>query len=215
MDDRILKQNIEEELEYEPSVNSARIGVSVTDGVVTLSGHVPNFAQKFLAESAVKRVHGVRGIAEELEVDLGSADVLSDEEIAKRAATALEFSVLAPLGKIQVKVEKGWLTLTGQVEWDYQRTSAIGHLRHLRGVRGVSNAITVKPRVSIPDVERRIEDALRRSAEVEAKTIQVKVTDGKVTLEGKVHSWADRQAVEHAAWSAPGVHLVNDHLRVA
>lgn len=215
MTDIALRQDIEDELAFEPALESANIGVAVKHGVVTLSGHVPNFAQKHLAEFAVKRVKGVRGIAEELTVDLGPSNPYADEDIAKRAVTALDLNVLAPAGKVQVKVERGWVTLTGEVEWDYQRAVAASDLRKLRGVVGLTNAVTLKPRATPADIERRIREALRRNAEVESDQVKVLVEGGKVKLEGWVHTWADREAVERAAWSAPGVHLVEDHVHIA
>src|SRR5579859_3428688 len=195
MNDKKLQQDVLDELDFEPSIEAAHIGVSVKDGIVTLTGHVPNYAQKLIAEAAVKRVHGVRGIAEELKVDLGGVDVYLDEEIAKRALAALDQNVLAPKGKIQVKVEKGWVTLSGQVEWGYQRTAVAEGLRTLRGVTGITNNVAVKPQVLVGDVERRIGDALRRLGEEEAKGVHVRVRDGRVTLDGRVDTWADRDAV--------------------
>jgi osmotically-inducible protein OsmY len=163
----------------------------------------------------VKRVKGVRGIAEELTVDLGPSNPYADEDIAKRAVAALDLNVLVPTGKIQVKVERGWITLTGEVEWDYQRSIAASDLRKLRGVAGLTNAVTLKPRATPADIEHRIREALRRNAEVESEQVKVVVDGGKVKLEGRVRTWADREAVERAAWSAPGVHLVEDHVSVA
>ena len=215
MNDKLLRQDIIDELDFEPRVDSVNIGVAVNGGVVTLTGHVPNYVQKHFAEEAVKRVKGVRGIAEELKVQFAGPDAYSDEDIAKRALSVLDFNVLVPRGAISVKVERGWLTLTGEVGWDYQRTAALADLRKLRGVLGINNAITVKPRVSAVDVERRITDALKRHAEIEAKGVTVSVIDGKVRLEGKVDSWNDRTALERAAWSAPGVRSVEDHVHIA
>jgi osmotically-inducible protein OsmY len=214
MEDKTLRQFIVDELDWEPSVDSAHVGVAVDKGIVTLTGHVPNFAQKGAAESAVRRVKGVRGIAEELRVDFGAPSPYLDDDIAKRALNVLDLNVLVPPGSIQVKVQQGWLTLTGEVRWDYQRTAAVADLRKLRGVAGITNEITIKPQVHAGDISNRIEDALKRHAHLEAKDVRVQVQDGRVTLEGRVHSWADRQAVETAAWAAPGVRKVEDHLRV-
>lgn len=215
MTDIALRQDIEDELAFEPALDSANIGVAVNNGVVTLTGHVPNFAQKHLAEAAVKRVRGVRGIAEELMIDMGPSNPYADEDIARRAVTALDLNVLAPAGKIQVKVERGWVTLAGEVEWDYQRSIAAADLRKLRGVAGLTNAVTLKPRATPADVERRIREALRRNADVESDQVKVAVDGGKVKLEGHVPTWADREAMERAAWSTPGVHLVEDHVDIA
>lgn len=215
MDDKTLRQCIIDELDFEPRIHSANIGVAVNGGIVTLSGHVPTYPQKAFAEQAVKRVKGVRGLAEELKVQFAGAEVHSDEEIAKRAIAILDFNVLVPKGAITVKVEQGWLTLTGEVPWEYERTAATADLRKLRGVVGINNLVTVKPHATAFDVERRIIDALKRSAEVEARNVRVNVHDGRVTLEGHVDTWADRRAVERAAWSAPGVRTVEDHVHIA
>ena len=202
MDDRNLRQNIIEELNFEPSIDAASVAVAVDHGVVTLTGHVPNYAQKHLAERAVRRVRGVRGIAEELKVMLDGSNPYADDDIAHRALTVLDLNVLVPTGKIQVKVERGaWLTLTGEVEWDYQRTAAVADLRKLRGVMGITNAVKLAPRPTAFDIKRRITDALRRTAETEANQIKVSVSDGQVELRGRVDSYAERRSLERAAWS--------------
>jgi len=214
MDDKILRRHVIDELDFEPSVDAANIGVAVDQGVVSLTGHVPNYVQKSLAEQAVMRVKGVRGIAEALEVAGDGTTPQSDDDIARRALTLIDLNVLIPPGKIQIKVEQGWLTLTGAVEWDYQRTAANDDLRKMRGVMGIRNNITVAPYASAADVERRIKAALERSAEIEAKGVRVTVQDGRVKLEGRVNSWADRNTLERAAWSAPGVRLVEDDVQI-
>ena len=214
MDDKTLRQNIIDELNFEPSIDAASIAVAVDDGVVTLTGKVPNYAQKHLAELAVRRVRGVRGIAEELKVMLDGSNPYADDDIAQRALTVLDLNVLVPIGKIMVKVEHGWLTLTGEVEWDYQRTAAMHDLRKLRGVMGITNNVTLKPHASAPDIKQRITDALKRSAEVEGSRIKVSVINGEVELRGDVDSFADRRSVAQAAWSAPGVTMVKDHVHV-
>ncbi len=215
MDDKTLRQDIIDELDFEPSIDAAKIGVAVQNGIVTLTGHVPTYAQKSLAETAAKRIRGVRGIAEELKVEVSHADPYRDDDIIKRALAVIDMNVLIPPGRIQVKAERGWLTLSGEVEWDYQRAAVVDDLRKLRGVLGISNNMTIKPRITALDVERRIQDALKRSAEVEAKSIHVSVHNGTVRLEGKVHSLADRLTLARAAWSTPGVHTVEDHVLVA
>ncbi len=214
MTDKALRQFVMDELDWQPSVDSANIGVAVDHGVVTLTGHVPNFAQKSAAEKAVRRVKGVRGIAEELRVDFGGPSPYLDEEIAKRAVGVLDSNVLVPAGAIQVKIQQGWLTLTGEVQWYFQRTAAIADLRKLRGVTGITNSVAIMPRATAGDISYRIENALKRHAHLESKDVRVQVQDGRVTLEGKVPTWADRQTVEGAAWAAPGVKVVEDHLRV-
>ena len=214
MNDKVLRQRVVDALDWEPSIDSAHIGVAVENGVVTLSGHVPNYAQKAAAETTVRKVKGVRGIAEELRVDIGTPNPYQDEDIARRALDILDVNVLVPAGAIQVKVQQGWLTLRGEVEWDYQRTAAVADLQKLRGVTGISNEVTLRPRASATDVTQRIERALERHAQLEAKDIHVAVNDGRVVLDGHVTHWADRRLVEQAVWAAPGVRTVEDHLQV-
>lgn len=215
MDDKVLRQRVVDALDWEPAVDAARVGVTVENGIVTLTGHVPNFAQKTVAEGLVRRVKGVRGIAEEIRVDIGQPSPYLDDDIARRAVEVLDQNVLVPANSILVKVQQGWLTLSGEVQWDYQRHAAVADLRKLRGVTGISNNVALKPRASSSDVARRIEQALERHAYVEAKNIHVQVTDGEVTLRGRVPNWADRRLVESAAWAAPGVNSVVDNLQVA
>jgi osmotically-inducible protein OsmY len=214
MIDMDLRQDVIDELDFEPSIDAAQIAVAVQDGVVTLTGHVPNYAQKHLAESAVHRVKGVRGIVENLIVRLDGANPYADDDIAKRALTVLDLNVLVPIGKIQVKVEHGWVTLSGEVSWDFQRNAALADLRKLRGVMGIINDVTLRARANALDIKGRITDALKRSAEIEAKAIKVSVKGGEVKLEGRVDTFADRQALERAVWSAPGVSMVKDHVHV-
>jgi len=215
MNDNILRQDIVDELEFEPSIDAANIGVAVENGVVTLTGHVSTYAQKAIAENAVLRVKGVRGIAQEIEVRPFGANVTTDDEIAKRALNTLAWNTVVPDEAVRIKVQDGWVTLTGNVEWQYQKTAAGAAIRYLAGVRGVSNDIEVRPHASVADVKKRIEDALKRNAEVGAKAISVKVSDGKVTLKGKVRSWAERRTTERAAWAVPGVSAVEDHITIA
>jgi osmotically-inducible protein OsmY len=215
MNDKDLRQSVVDELDWEPSIDSADIGVAVQNGLVTLTGHVRNYAQKFEAEKAVKRVKGVRGVVQELKVRYDAADPYSDEDIAERALTALDLNVSVPRGKVYVKVQQGWVTLTGDVDWQYQREAAEADIRKLTGVMGISNMITLKPRALAIDITKRIQDALRRDAQLEAGAISVVVSDGgKVTLEGQVHSFHDREVAERAAWSAPGVRQVADHVEI-
>ncbi len=214
MDDITLRQLILDELEFEPSVNAADIGITCDNGVVTLSGHVPTFAEKAAAERATLRVKGVKAIAEGIEVRPVGTHRTADDEIAKRAVNTISWHVTIPKDAVQLEVANGWVTLRGRVEWQYQKNAAADAVRDLSGVIGVSNLIEVTPRPSATDVKKRIEDAFRRDAEIEAEAINIHVADGKVTLHGKVKTWAERQAAEHAAWSAPGVRTVEDHLSI-
>lgn len=214
MDDKVLKNLVQDELNWEPQVDAAEIGVAVSHGIVTLTGHVPYYSQKLAAENAVKRVKGVRGLAEELEVRVAAAPD-SDEAIAARVAAMIEWDVTVPKGVVQVKVEDGVVTLSGEVNWQFQRINAEDGIRKLKGVRYVYNTIAVKAHPQPLDIKRRIEDALDRQAELDAKRISVIVDGDKVRLEGKVKAWFERQLVEQAAWAAPGVRSVDDRLSIA
>ena len=214
MTDLTLRQNILDELEFEPSIDAAHIGVAVEDGIVTLTRHASSHRETTTAENVVKRVKAVKGIAEEIEVRLIGQKGTADDEIARRAVDAVTWNVSIPRDKVQVKVQDGWITLTGKVEWQYQKNAAAEAVRGLAGVVGVANQIEITPRASVPDVKKRIEDALKRDAEVEAQAIRVNVRDGRVTLEGKVKAWSERQAAERAAWSTPGVRMVEDRIAI-
>ncbi|WP_440981958.1 BON domain-containing protein [Shinella sumterensis] len=216
MTDKTLRQDILDELDFEPSIDAANIGVAVEDGVVTLTGHVPTYSQKLTVEDVVRRVKGVKGIAEEIEVRPFGTNRTADDEIAKRAINTLAWNTSVPDNAVQVKVQKGWVTLSGKVDWQYQRIAAADAVRDLAGVVGLSNQIEIKHHVSALDVKKRIEDALKRNAEVEAQAIKVAVLDnGKVRLDGKVHAWSERAAAERAAWSTAGVHSVEDRISVS
>lgn len=173
MNDSTLRQDIIDELDFEPSIDSADIGVAVENGIVTLTGHVPTYAQKVTVEDVVRRVKGVKGIAEEIEVRPFGTNRTADDEIAKRAVNTINWNTSVPNSAVQVKVQKGWVTLTGKVEWQYQKTAAADAVRDLAGVVGVSNQIEIKPHVSAYDVKKRIQDALKRNAEIEAQAINV------------------------------------------
>jgi osmotically-inducible protein OsmY len=209
--DAQLKKDVQDELAWDPAVNATNIGVIVKDGIVTLTGHLESFAEKFAAERAVERVSGVQALAMELEVLLPNRDRRNDADIASAARNALTWNTVVPDSRIHIKVENGWITLSGEVDWDYQRRAAERALRDLLGVVGVKNLIAVTARVSAPDVQKKIVEALERQAETEAKQVQVLVNGSRVTLRGRVHSWPERQAAQIAAWSAPGVtNVVNE-----
>ena len=215
MNELRLRDDILDELAYEPIVDAAHIGVAVDQNVVTLTGHVSSYAQKLAAIAAVRRVKGVHGIADEIDVRYSPDEKTSDDEIAKRAINMLVWDSVVPSDAIQVTVHDGLVTLTGKVNWQYQKSSAERDVRKLSGVRGVINNIEIEPHAKAENVRSKIEDALKRHAEVEAKDIRVTVRDdSEVLLEGKVHSWDEKVAVENAAWSAPGVKNVRDRLTI-
>lgn len=214
MDDRSLRTLVEEELDFEPSVDSTDIGVAVDNGIVTLAGFVRSFAERTAAEHAVQRVKGVRGIAQELAIRFPGHKHTADDEIAARAIKIIDWDTTIPDEGIQVKVQKGWVTLTGEVEWGFQRSAAEKAVRKLSGVVGITNAITIRPKVAAIDVRERIEQALNRNAALEANNIRVEVTGGHVKLWGKVNALYDRTLAETAAWAAPGVTEVEDHLTI-
>ena len=214
MNDLSLRQDILDELEFQPNIDAVHIGVAVENGVVTLTGHVTNYAQKIAAERAVKSVKGVRAIAEEIEVRFPSHFVVADDTIASRTLDVISWNTEVPDDRIKVRVQAGWVTLEGEVDWQFQKEATERAVRKLSGVKGVTNLLTLKARVNAADVQRKIEDALKRNAAVEAHGIHVKVTGGTVRLEGKVHLWLERQAVEQAAWSVPGVYKVEDKLTI-
>jgi osmotically-inducible protein OsmY len=211
-----LRQDILDELDFEPSIDATKIGVAVSEGVVTLSGHLSSFAEKIAAEEAVQRIKGVHAIANEIEVRYPGEKATSDEDIAKRTLNILEWNEVIPSDAVQVTVGKGWVTLSGEVAWQYQKKAAEDAVRKLTGVRGVINNIAIKPSVLAADIKEKIESALTRHAEVEAAGIQVTVVDkNRVLLEGKVDNWDERRAVENAAWSVAGVQSVDDRLSIA
>lgn len=212
--DAQLKTEVSEELEWDPSVNASHVGVSAKDGVVTLSGHLRTYAEKLAAERAAMRVAGVKAVAVELDVQLAPGHVYSDTEIAQAIETALKWQAFVPTEGIKVKVERGWVTLSGEVTWDFQRTAAAKVVRPLRGVVGLDNRITIKPQASTGNISQRIRDALTRHAQREARDITVNVSGSTVTLSGHVDSWAERNVARGAAWSAPGVTNVINELTI-
>jgi osmotically-inducible protein OsmY len=215
MSDKILRQSIIDEIDFEPSIEAANIGVAVDNGIVTLTGHVGSYAERMAAEKAARKVRGVRGVVEEIKVRFAGEALPRDEDLAKRAVQMLDWSVTVPPNAIQVGLQDGWITLTGEVAWQYQKEEAQAALKRLGGVSGIINMIEVKPRASATDVRSKIEAALKRNAEVEADHITVSVKGDTVTLDGSVHAWYERRLAENAAWSAYGVRSVVDHLTLA
>ena len=215
MNDLDLRDLVLEELEFKPDINAASIGVTAQDGVVTLSGHVNSYAQKVSAERTVKAMKGVRGLAEEIEVRLNKLEGTADDTIASRALNIIAWSSDANVEGIKVTVQKGTVTLEGQLDWQYQKEVIEQAVWRLSGVVGVHNRITLKARADAVDIKRHIEDALKRSAEIQAEGIRVTVNGGVVKLEGKVHLLREREVVERAAWSVPGVSKVEDYLLIA
>lgn len=205
-----LQSDVIDELSFDPTVDATNIAVIAKDGVVTLSGTVKSHPEKFAAEHAAKRVAGVHGIAEELKVEIPSLHRRNDADIAKAALSALDWSVNVPKNKVTVKVENGWLTLEGELDWRYQQDAAQRAIEHLIGLRGVSNLIAVKPAVSSGDVMAKIRKAFERAAEVDADRVRVEMNDGIVTLRGSVHSWNEHDEATHAAYSVAGVKSVKN-----
>ena len=199
MDDLTLKRNVLDELNFEPSIDAADIGVSAEDGIIRLTGHVVNYAQKYAAQRAVQRVHGVRAVADNIEVRFPGTPAKADDEIAKRAADILAWDALVPADKIKVSVRDGYVTLAGQVDWQYQRNAAETAIGKLSHVAGINNQIEIRAHAKPADIRTKIEAALKRSAEAEARRIKVSVDNGRVTLEGYVDNWSERNAVKNAA----------------
>ena len=213
--DSDIKRDVELELRWDPEITSDDIGVAVKDGVVTLTGFVRSYTEKYEAERDAKRVSGVVGLANDIEVRLPSSDERPDPEIAREAVSAIKSQLPFTHEHITAAVRDGWVTLEGEVEWNYQRNLAENAVRRLKGVKGVSNLIHVKPRVAPSDVKRKIEEALKRHAELDADEITVEANGGDVILRGKVRSWAERQDAERAAWQAPGVTKVDNRITVS
>lgn len=212
--DAELKQDVEAELAWDPAIKAAAIGVAVKDGVVTVSGHLENYAEKWAVEDALRRIGGVKAIALELDVALSPDHHRSDTDIANAAQAALKWHALIPPSAVRVTVSNGWITLDGEMDWEYQRKSAENALRNLKGVMGITNLIKLKPRPLISDLQQRVQSALTRQAIREAKKLDIQFKDGTVTLKGAVHSWHERDAVAGALWSVPGVRLVINELTI-
>lgn len=212
--DAQLQRDVIEELKWDPSVGRGEIGVAARDGVVTLSGQVDTYAQKYAAEAAAKRVGGVRAVAEDLLVQPPLTSTRTDTDIAHAALAAIRWDTEVPQDALTLRVENGWITLEGAVEWNYQKSAAERAVRYLTGVRGLTNLIVVRPDVSVSELRNKIEEALKRSAALDAKHIEVEAHEGSVVLSGKVRSWAERVDAERAAWSAPGVSNVEDRILI-
>jgi osmotically-inducible protein OsmY len=213
--DTEIRTDVEAELSYDPNIGASDIAVSVKDGVVTLAGFVKSYFQKWQAERDAKRVKGVRGVANDIEVRVPALDARPDPEIVREAVQALSTTLPYSGEKFRVTVKDGWVTLEGEAEWQYQREQAEAAVRRIRGIKGVVNSIQLQPKVPVAAVKRMIEDALKRSAEVDAQNIAVEAEGDKVILKGRVRSWAERQEAERAAWRAPGVRKVEDQITIS
>jgi len=209
-----LKHLVLAELEFDPEVDASMIGVTAVDGVVTLTGHVANYAEKWTAEKIAKRVLGVKAVANEIEVALDLDDTRDDTDIVRSAVNALTWNASVPNGHVKPVVTHGWIALEGQVEWNFQKRAAEDAVKNLRGIRGVTNEIVVTPHAHAGDVKQKIEAAFRRSAEIDSHNIVVETTDSSVTLRGVVRSWAEHEDALNAAWAAPGVTRVLDRISI-
>lgn len=212
--DTQLRTDVLAELDWDPAIKAGTVGVTAKEGVVTLTGHLGSHAEKLAAERAAQRVQGVKALAVEITVKLPAGDERTDADIARAVEHALEWNVLVPNGKIKPMVEAGWVTLNGEVEWEYQSGAAENAVRRLMGVTGVSNLVKISPRVHAAEVEKKLREALARQAQRESDRIQISVDGSKVALRGSVHSFAESYAVQNAAWSVPGVTSVENDLVV-
>jgi len=212
--DSELKQDVENELKWEPMVNEAHIGVAANGGVVSLTGHVISFAEKYAAEKVAKRVYGVKAVANELDIRLHNGAMRSDDQIAQACLSALKNHSLVPYEKLKVVVSNGIVSLEGEVDWQYQRDSALNAVRDLIGVVSVNSRISIKARTLPKDVKNKIIAAFHRNADIDARRIEVQTQEGKVVLHGNVRSWSEREQAQSAAWAAPGVTAVENDIVV-
>ena len=212
--DADIRRDTESELRWDPSIDDTRIGVTVSNGVVTLTGDVPNYSDRWKADDIVKRVSGVRAIANDIQVNIPLSGVRTDTDIAEAAANALQWNVSLINTQLKPIVKEGWITLDGQVSWGYQRMAAENAVRHLMGAKGVTNNIRVASSIKVSNVKQKIEDAFKRHAILDAKDIEVNVDSSTVILKGHVHSWQEREDASQAAWAAPGVIAVENNLAV-
>ncbi len=213
--DTQLQSDVIAELSWEPSINSEDIGVEVKDGIVTLAGHVSSYAEKIGAERAAMRVAGVKALAVEMDVRLAGSSTRIDADIARSVDNVLQWTTYLPKDAIKIKVESGFVTLSGELVWEYQREAAVSAIRYLIGVKGVNDQLVIKPKVSAPLVKADIQAALKRRALKDANEISVSVDGAGVTLSGKVHSWSERELATQTAWGSPGVRSVVDHITVS
>jgi osmotically-inducible protein OsmY len=213
--DSDIRRDVEDELRWDPDLDATDIAVNVNNGVVILAGFVRSYTERFEAETAAKRVAGVLAVVNGLEVRLPNIDERPDPEIARDAVTRIKAELPYAWEKIRVIAKNGWITLEGEVEWNYQRERAEAAVRRVRGVKGVTNSIQVKPSVPPTEIRRKIEEALRRAAEIDASRITVETNGSEVILRGSVRSWAERQEAQRAAWAAPGVAKVDNRIIVS
>ena len=210
-----IERDVRDELKWDPDLDAENIVVSVKDGVVTLAGFVSSYSDRLEAEAAAKRVAGVLAVANDIEVRLPAIDQRPDPDIAKAAVAALKSELPISYDKIKIIVKDGWITLEGVAEWQYQKTTAENAVRKVKGVKGVTNVITVKPKVQPSELQRKILEAFKRNAEVDANRITVEASGSEVVLKGTVRSWIEREEAERVAWSAPGVTKVEDRIVVS